>query len=88
MDADAAAREAAEVVAEGITTIMVKIGVDRARRRGGRAVRAAIGSAGKIRVDANQAIAPGAKPCALAAMRNTTSPMPNSRSRVCMPWLV
>jgi muconate cycloisomerase len=55
MDADAAAREAAEVVAEGITTIKVKIGVEAERDiKVVAAVRDAIGSAGKIRVDANQ----------------------------------
>jgi muconate cycloisomerase len=55
MDADAAAREAAEVVAEGITTIKVKIGVEAERDiKVVAAVRQAIGSAGKIRVDANQ----------------------------------
>ena len=55
MDADAAAREAAEVVAEGITTIKVKIGVEAERDiEVVAAVREAIGSAGKIRVDANQ----------------------------------
>ncbi|HEY1361980.1 MAG TPA: enolase C-terminal domain-like protein [Xanthobacteraceae bacterium] len=55
MDADAAAREAAEVVAEGITTIKVKIGVGLERDvEVVAAVRQAIGSAAKIRVDANQ----------------------------------
>jgi L-alanine-DL-glutamate epimerase-like enolase superfamily enzyme len=55
MDADTAAREAAEVVAEGITTIKVKIGVEAERDiTVVAAVRAAIGSTGKIRVDANQ----------------------------------
>jgi muconate cycloisomerase len=55
MDADAAAREAAEVIAEGITTIKVKIGVEAERDIAVvAAVRQAIGSAGKIRVDANQ----------------------------------
>jgi muconate cycloisomerase len=55
MDADSAAREAAEVVAEGITTIKVKIGVEAERDIAVvAAVRQAIGSAGKIRVDANQ----------------------------------
>jgi L-alanine-DL-glutamate epimerase-like enolase superfamily enzyme len=55
MDADTAAREAAEVVAEGITTIKVKIGVEVERDVAVvAAVRAAIGGAGKIRVDANQ----------------------------------
>jgi muconate cycloisomerase len=55
MDADAAAREAAEVIAEGITTIKVKIGVEAERDiKVVAAVRAAIGGAGKIRVDANQ----------------------------------
>ena len=55
MDADAAAREAAEVVAEGITTIKVKIGVEAARDIAVvAAVRDAIGGAGRIRVDANQ----------------------------------
>ena len=55
MDADTAAREAAEVVAEGITTIKVKIGVEAERDiKVVAAVRGAIGSAGKIRVDANQ----------------------------------
>jgi muconate cycloisomerase len=53
MDADAAAREAAEVIAEGITTI--KIGVEAERDiKVVAAVRQAIGNAGKIRVDANQ----------------------------------
>jgi muconate cycloisomerase len=55
MDADSAAREAAEVIAEGITTIKVKIGVEAERDiKVVAAVRDAIGSAGKIRVDANQ----------------------------------
>ena len=55
MDADAAAREAAEVIAEGITTIKVKIGVEAERDiKVVAAVRQAIGNAGKIRVDANQ----------------------------------
>jgi muconate cycloisomerase len=55
MDADAAAREAAESVAEGITTIKVKIGVEPERDIAVvAAVRQAIGRAGKIRVDANQ----------------------------------
>jgi muconate cycloisomerase len=55
MDAEAAAREAAEVVAEGITTIKVKIGVEAARDIAVvAAVREAIGGAGRIRVDANQ----------------------------------
>ncbi len=55
MDADTAAREAAEVVAEGITTIKVKIGLEIERDiQVVAAVRQAIGSAGKIRVDANQ----------------------------------
>jgi L-alanine-DL-glutamate epimerase-like enolase superfamily enzyme len=55
MDADTAAKEAAEVVAEGITTIKVKIGVEAERDiKVVAAVREAIGSAGKIRVDANQ----------------------------------
>jgi muconate cycloisomerase len=55
MDAEAAAREAAEVTAEGITTIKVKIGVEAERDiKVVAAVRQAIGGAGKIRVDANQ----------------------------------
>jgi L-alanine-DL-glutamate epimerase-like enolase superfamily enzyme len=55
MDVDAAAREAAEVIAEGITTIKVKIGVEVERDVAVvAAVRDAIGPAGKIRVDANQ----------------------------------
>jgi L-alanine-DL-glutamate epimerase-like enolase superfamily enzyme len=55
MDAAAAAREAAEVVAEGITTIKVKIGVEVERDIAVvAAVRDAIGGAAKIRVDANQ----------------------------------
>lgn len=55
MDADSAAREAAEVIAEGITTIKIKIGVEAERDiKVVAAVRQAIGSAGKIRVDANQ----------------------------------
>jgi len=55
MDADTAAREAAEVIAEGITTIKVKIGIEVERDIAVvAAVRQAIGSAGKIRVDANQ----------------------------------
>jgi muconate cycloisomerase len=55
MDEDAAAREAAEVVAEGITTIKVKIGVEAERDiKVVAAVRGAVGSSGKIRVDANQ----------------------------------
>ncbi len=55
MDADAAAREAAEVIAEGVTTIKVKIGVEAERDiKVVAAVRQAIGSAGQIRVDANQ----------------------------------
>ena len=55
MDADAAAREAAEVIAEGVTTIKVKIGVETDRDIAVvAAVREAIGSAGRIRVDANQ----------------------------------
>jgi L-alanine-DL-glutamate epimerase-like enolase superfamily enzyme len=55
MDDDAAAREAAEVIAEGVTTIKVKIGVEAERDiKVVAAVRQAIGAAGKIRVDANQ----------------------------------
>jgi L-alanine-DL-glutamate epimerase-like enolase superfamily enzyme len=55
MDADVAAREAAEVIAEGVTTIKVKIGIEAERDiKVVAAVRDAIGSAGKIRVDANQ----------------------------------
>ena len=55
MDADAAAREAAEVVAEGVTTIKVKIGVEAERDiKVVAVVREAIGSSAKIRVDANQ----------------------------------
>jgi muconate cycloisomerase len=55
MDADAAAREAAEVIAEGMTTIKVKIGVEAERDIAVvAAVRQAVGNAGKIRVDANQ----------------------------------
>jgi L-alanine-DL-glutamate epimerase-like enolase superfamily enzyme len=55
MDAAAAAHEAAEVIAEGITTIKVKIGVEAERDiKVVAAVRQAIGNAGKIRVDANQ----------------------------------
>jgi muconate cycloisomerase len=55
MDADTAAREAAEVIAEGVTTIKVKIGVEVERDIAVvAAVRQAMGSAGKIRVDANQ----------------------------------
>jgi muconate cycloisomerase len=55
MDADTAAREAAEVIAEGISTIKVKIGVEIERDIAVvAAVRKAIGSAGKIRIDANQ----------------------------------
>jgi muconate cycloisomerase len=55
MDVDTAAHEAAEVIAEGITTIKVKIGVEVERDIAVvAAVRQAIGSAGKIRVDANQ----------------------------------
>jgi muconate cycloisomerase len=55
MDADTAAREAADVIAEGITTIKVKIGVEVERDIAVvAAVRQAIGKAGKIRVDANQ----------------------------------
>ena len=55
MDADAAARESAEVIAEGVTTIKVKIGVEAERDiKVVAAVRQAIGGAGKIRVDANQ----------------------------------
>jgi muconate cycloisomerase len=55
MDADAAAREAAEVIAEDVTTIKVKIGVEAKRDlEVVAAVRQAIGSAGQIRVDANQ----------------------------------
>jgi muconate cycloisomerase len=55
MDAAAAEREAAEVIAEGITTIKVKIGVEVERDIAVvAAVRGAIGTAGKIRVDANQ----------------------------------
>ena len=55
MDADAAAREAAKVIAEGVTTIKVKIGVEAERDiKVVAAVRQAIGGAGKIRVDANQ----------------------------------
>ena len=54
MDADTAAREAAEVVADGVTTIKVKIGVEIDRDiKVVAAVREAMGSAGKIRVDAN-----------------------------------
>jgi L-alanine-DL-glutamate epimerase-like enolase superfamily enzyme len=55
MDVDTAAREAAEVVAEGITTIKVKIGIEAERDiKTVAAVRGAIGASGKIRVDANQ----------------------------------
>src|ERR1700730_10892094 len=55
MDADAAAHEAAEVIAEGITTIKVKIGVEAERDiQVVAAVRQAIRNVGKIRVDANQ----------------------------------
>jgi muconate cycloisomerase len=55
MDADTAAREAAEVVAEGITTIKVKIGVEPERDLAVvAAVRGAIGPGPRIRVDANQ----------------------------------
>src|SRR5258705_3157079 len=55
MDADVAAQEAAEVIAEGVTTIKVKIGIEAERDiKVVAAVRRAIGSAGKIRVDANQ----------------------------------
>jgi L-alanine-DL-glutamate epimerase-like enolase superfamily enzyme len=55
MDADVAAREAAEVIAEGVTTIKVKIGIEAERDiKVVAAVRDAIRSAGKIRVDANQ----------------------------------
>jgi L-alanine-DL-glutamate epimerase-like enolase superfamily enzyme len=55
MNAAAAAHEAAEVIAEGITTIKVKIGVEAERDiKVVAAVRQAIGNAGKIRVDANQ----------------------------------
>jgi L-alanine-DL-glutamate epimerase-like enolase superfamily enzyme len=55
MDMDAAAREAAEVIAEGIATIKVKIGIEAERDiKTVAAVRGAIGAAGKIRVDANQ----------------------------------
>ena len=78
MDADTAAREAAEVIAEGITTIKVKIGVEIERDIAVVAkVRDAIGSAGKIRVDANQQS---------PRWRNTTSSTPSSRSRACAPW--
>jgi muconate cycloisomerase len=53
MDVDAASREAAEVIAEGVTTIKVKIGVEVERDIAVvAAVRKAIGDAGKIRVDA------------------------------------
>jgi len=52
---EAAAREAAEVIAEGVATIKVKIGVEAERDlKVVAAVRQAIGNAGKIRVDANQ----------------------------------
>lgn len=55
MDADAAAREAAEVIAEGISTIKIKIGIEAERDiKVVAAVRDAIGSTAKIRVDANQ----------------------------------
>jgi muconate cycloisomerase len=55
MDADTAAREAGEVVAEGITTIKVKIGVEPERDLAVvAAVRDAIGPKPRIRVDANQ----------------------------------
>jgi muconate cycloisomerase len=55
MDTQAAAREAAEVIAEGVATIKVKIGFEAERDiKVVAAVRQAIGSAGKIRVDANQ----------------------------------
>jgi muconate cycloisomerase len=55
MDADTAAREAAEVVAEGITTIKVKIGVEPERDLAVvAAVRGAVGPGPRIRVDANQ----------------------------------
>jgi L-alanine-DL-glutamate epimerase-like enolase superfamily enzyme len=55
MDADTAAREAAEVIADGVTTIKVKIGVEVERDIAVvAAVRQAMGKEGKIRVDANQ----------------------------------
>lgn len=55
MEADVAAREAAQVVEEGITTLKVKIGVDVERDvKVVRAVRDAIGARARIRVDANQ----------------------------------
>jgi muconate cycloisomerase len=55
MEADAAAHEAAQVVDEGIKTLKIKIGVDVDRDVAVvRAVRNAIGSAPRIRVDANQ----------------------------------
>jgi muconate cycloisomerase len=55
MEADAAAREAAQVVEEGIRTLKIKIGVEIERDvKVVRAVRDAIGPAPRIRVDANQ----------------------------------
>jgi muconate cycloisomerase len=87
MDADAAAREAAEVIAEGVTTIKVKIGVEAERdtwwRRCGRRSAARERSASTpIR-----ATGPGARPCARSPpWRNTISSMPSSRSKGCGPW--
>jgi len=55
MEADQAAREAAEVVAEGVKTIKIKIGVEAQRDlRVVAAVRDAVGRGARIRVDANQ----------------------------------
>ena len=88
MDADAAAREAAEVIAEGITTIKVKIGVEAERDIAVvAAVRQAIGSAGKIGSMPIRATAPGARRCASSLRwRNMTWSMPSSRSKGCVPW--
>ena len=55
MEPEQAAREAAEVVAEGVKTIKIKIGVEAARDiRVVGEVRGAVGPVARIRVDANQ----------------------------------
>lgn len=55
MEAEQAAREAAEVVAEGVKTIKIKIGVEAEHDIGVvDAVRNAVGAGARIRVDANQ----------------------------------
>lgn len=67
---DEAAREAAQVVAEGIKTIKIKIGVDPARDvEIVRVVRAAVGAAVDICVDANEGYkTPGEAICTIRKM--------------------